>query len=302
MALFSDETTWIFLLGKFKKSETRHINDIYNGIMSLYKQCVKPKNIRLFIDEDISSNNDIYSMFLCKNYSILETKQLKTEISKIHSKNIVIFILGHGDIEKGIIASPNIRPYKLLDYIASNKYSINIIIFLNQCYAGIFQDIDISNINNQRKILFVGASNLTKSLSYKIEKINWKANLFLYYIFKWIQNPKDIDCDKKFTIMDAFKYASAKLNDDCLKYKETNFDNAVLSVERKNILLEHIGRAVIKNLNKNYKIPTNIKLNIEKINEDLKQPIEFCFHNQEPWISNKKFALAINFKKYTKQK
>src|SRR5699024_2527800 len=106
--------------------------------------------------------------------------------------------------------------YSLLHSIKSNNNAQNIVIYLGQCYAGIFNYLDVKGTPNT---ILIGATNLYPSISYQSPDISWQANLFLLNLFKWIKSPKDIDGDGKITVMDSFKYAGAETNRYCQQYK-----------------------------------------------------------------------------------
>lgn len=280
MSLFSKETLWIFLLASSREPEVRHIYDIANGVCSLENRGVNSENILLVID----GNRFIISKHLAlriKNnpYVIVESSKLKDIVQKSSYKNIVVFVTGHGYFESGIDAPSPIRPYDLLSCLRCNNITENIIIYLGQCYAGIFNYVNVLDTPNT---VIIGATNLYPSISCKIENYDWSANLFLFNLFKWISHPIDIDGDGKFTVMDSYKYAGAETNRYCYQYKGVSLKNILQIFEEQKSLLHST------------KTPEN-QLRLKELYKALLDEQAIHYNNQEPWILNAHPAQSIEF-------
>ena len=278
MRLLSDDTLWIFLLASSKEAEVRHVYDIAFGVTCLYQKSISPDNIKLIIDGDIFTINEhlkIFPGFPKVSFDIFPSKELKRIIQNSSNKNIVVFVTGHGNFEKGIDAPNPIKPYSLLDSVKCNKNTQNIVIYLGQCYAGIFNYIDVKGTPT---IVIIGATNLYPSISYQFPNITWQANLFLLNLFKWIKSPNDIDGDGKITVMDSFKYAGAETNRYCQSYKSTCLSRTI------EILEELRGLNKIKD-----------ELKWQALQEELCSMQNIHYNNQEPWILNAIPAQLIEF-------
>ncbi|SDH17835.1 hypothetical protein SAMN05216320_110166 [Duganella sp. OV458] len=137
-------------------------------------------------------------------------------------ENLVMFVTGHGGLA-GLDSAPPITPYRLLDCIKSSPDLKQAVVYLGQCYAGIFNYIGAGskqapNGENDPNVIFIGATNLHESLSHSTSEMlitgpqSWPANLFLLFAFKWFLTPMDIDGDGKHTIIDSYKFAGAISN------------------------------------------------------------------------------------------
>ena len=278
MRLLSDDTLWIFLLASSKEAEVRHIYDIAFGVTCLYQRNINSDNIKLIIDGDdftIRSHLNQFPNFPMKSYYIFSSKDLKTIIQNSSHKNIVLFVTGHGNFEEGIDAPHPIKPYNLLNSVKCGKNTQNIVLYLGQCYAGIFNYLDVKGTPI---IIIVGATNLYPSISYQFPDISWQANLFLLNLFKWIKSPNDIDGDGKTTVMDSFKYAGAETNRYCQLYKS-------LCLSRSIEILEEM-----RSLDKE-------KENLKRLalQEELSSMQNIHYNSQEPWILNAIPAQLIEF-------
>lgn len=291
MSLLSDETLWIFLLTSNGDVASRHICDVANGVCSLEEQKIKQNNIKLVIDSDKKIIDEYLNKFVKRKYKIFSSKSLNRIVKNAQRKNIVIFIFGHGGLEVGISGAPSIKPHKLLQILKSNTQTENVVVYLSQCFAGIFNYVDVSI--STPNIVLIGATNLYPSISAKIHTNGWVANLFMLNLFEWIKEPKDIDGDGKYTVIDSYKYAGAMTNQYCIQYKSQDFENAIRLLEKKKEIQEKIGRMVHDNC--------DIKLiqlelsNLDAIITNLNNCQTTHYNTQEPWILNAIPAQKIEF-------
>lgn len=179
MQLLSNDTLWIFLLASSREVEVRHIYDIAFGVCSLEHKGIKSKNIRLVIDGDKETILANIKNYIENEYEIYPSSYLKTIIKNSSHNNIVVFVTGHGYFEQGIDAPNPIRPYDLLNNLRCNEVTKNIVIYLGQCYAGIFNYVDVSKAPNT---MIIGATNLYPSISSVTSTTSW-ALIFFFSIF-----------------------------------------------------------------------------------------------------------------------
>ena len=270
--LFSNETLWIFLLASSEEPEIRHIYDIAYGVRCLENKGISPDNIRLIIDGDKNTIYGHLKQLVKTSYIISTSDNLQDIVKKSIHKNIVVFVTGHGYFEDGIDAPKPIKPYNLLTSLRSSKHTENIVIYLGQCYAGIFNYIKVAGYP---KTIIIGSTNLYPSISCTLEGIPWCANLFLFNLFRWIENPVDIDGDDKFTVMDSFKYAGAETNRYCQRYKGCCLERTIELLEEKK--------------------QVNSSLELKALETELYSIQNIHYNTQEPWILNEFPAQSIEF-------
>lgn len=279
--LLSEQTIWIFLLASSTCAESRHIYDVANGVRCLENRGISPNNIYLIIDGDKKTISEHLKIFTCTMYDIKSSNNLENIIKNSTHKNIVLFVAGHGNLEQGIIASPGIKPYNLVNIFKYNENISNVVIYLSQCYAGIFNYIDVTQ--KKPTIILVGATNLYPSISSKIKNNGWQANLFLYNLFGWIENPIDIDGDGRYTVMDSYKYAGAITNQYCSASKGISLENTLGLLKNKKEVLTQIGSMVIAGNNLEV---MSLMRELEAIEINLRKCQEIHYNSQEPWILN----------------
>ena len=227
MSLRSSKTTlWLFLLGSNNGNvEERFAFDIAYGVHSLEKANVDSNNIRVLVDNSGKQViNSVFSRTGIKSYPIIETAELPAVLREHQNHtDLVIFVTGHGSTDC-IVAETPIKPYDMIQIIKSATNFRRAILYLGQCFAGIFNFLPVDrtkaeiDTNSGCEIIIIGAANLSPSVSsqttedFGTEKFPWGANIFLLGLFSWIQNPKDVDGDSKCTIMDSYKAAGSFAN------------------------------------------------------------------------------------------
>lgn len=309
MKLRSERTGWIFILGSGNgKVEKRFLYDIAFGVMCLEHAHVPNRDILVFIDKDGMDENDMGFLQVASNsdYSIhsldtlFETLRLKPEFV-----NLVFFVTGHG-CQNSIVSSNPISPHALIQGVKSIPGLKNAILYLGQCYAGIFNYLNVGKQAEDREtpeIVVIGATNLAPSISvpvyedFRLDKIPWSANLFLHCLFLWFRDPKDIDGDSKNTIMDSFKWAGMKVNELEVQRKISNFSTTIQEMVK-------LGEEIVA-IDKEIHTTQNINSDTMKILElvVLKRAKEeeynrlglFHLNLQQPWILNARPAQMIEF-------
>ncbi|MBM1205896.1 hypothetical protein [Pseudomonas fragi] len=222
MSLIGENTKWVLFLSAKNEPEIRHINDIAYGVLCLEKAGVSISDIAIYIDgSDRASIENFLKSGTSSQINIKESKDFFTDQTNNEHENIVMFVTGHGG-PLGIDADEPISPHQLLNCLKSSPNLRHAVVYLGQCYAGIFNYIGagskVKNGQADPEIIFLGATNLHESLSLHTTEdfltgpMSWLANIFLLFTFKWFSSPVDIDGDGKFTIMDSYKYAGVGSN------------------------------------------------------------------------------------------
>ncbi|MDY7584315.1 hypothetical protein [Pseudomonas sp. CCI3.1] len=224
MSLIGGSTRWVlFLSTSAPDAETRHILDLAYGVLCLERAGVKMADIAIYIDgaDRVSIDNFIRSG-TASAFVVKESKDFFVDQANNTYENVVMFVTGHGG-PQGIDAVAPITPYTLLKCLKSSPNLQTAVVYLGQCYAGIFNYIGAGRKQTidgkvDPDVIFIGATNLHESLSastmepFLTGPVSWLANLFLLFAFKWFSKPVDIDGDGKYTITDSYKYAGVFSN------------------------------------------------------------------------------------------
>lgn len=267
----NQDTKWIFVCGR--DSSPRFMFDIINASRTIKeRQNEREDNIYYFTDlpgaSTFLSDNGLSSGQL---YPIIDL------IPKLKTFRDIAFlgcvVSSHGNID----GMEGIRPIELTDTMQQITGLTDGLLLLGQCYSGIF------NMPRQSKICVVGASNFYPSLSYSEidNECLWSANVFLYYFFKWIKHPIDIDGDNQHTVLDAYKYASSMTNDFLISKKIKD------SKEFQKWCLTEYEEIKVQPADQLQKMQFDARMN--KLDERLS-----IYHNhQEAWVSDQEVALRL---------
>ena len=242
MQLKTSNTKWVFFLGASNgvEPENRHVFDIAYGIKCIESTGASPSDIEAYIDGGNRENiAKLISTGSLNNHKIQSTQDFFKNSSSNKHENIIIFISGHGDF-LGIDADPQVSPHRLLSCLKSTPSLKNSIVFLGQCYAGTF---NYTGAGKKQKddvdVIFIGATSLHSSLSSTTteifannQEVSWVANVFLLYVFKWIEKPIDIDGDGRNTIIDCYKFAGCMANNFNKNRRLHSFDRSLQAREK----------------------------------------------------------------------
>lgn len=223
MSLIGGNTKWVLFLSARADAEPRHIVDLAYGVLCLERAGVKMADIAIYIDgvDRVSIENYI-KIGTASAFVVKESKDFFIDQTTNTHENIVMFVTGHGGPD-GIDAVKPITPYALLNCLKSSPHLQRAVVYLGQCYAGIFNYIgagskSIGEGKTDADVIFIGATNLHESLSSSTTEtflsgpFSWPANLFLLFAFKWFSSPVDVDGDGRLTITDSYKYAGVFSN------------------------------------------------------------------------------------------
>lgn len=239
MGLLAENTKWVLFLASKHEPEDRHISDLAFGIYCLENRGINPADIFIYIDGNNRGNiQKLISVGTNYQYNVKKSSDFFSDCDNNTHDNIVIFITGHGSIH-GLDALPPIPPYRLLNRIKTTPNLDRAIVYMGQCYAGIFNYLAAGRKRRSEErvdpdVIFMGATNLHESISSSTtENINgnnytWVANLFLLNIFKWISTPFDVDGDGKNTVIDSYKYAGTSSNVMNMSVKMNSFVQSVM--------------------------------------------------------------------------
>lgn len=204
----SEGSKFIFIATSSGHLEDRFLYDVNYGVAILKNQGVA--------DEDITVVTDATKETLvakCTNMSNVlfsTSSSFEFVIENADCENLFVISCCHGSIS-GIDSTTPIKPFSLNQALKNNKYAKNILVFLGQCYAGIFNFLDVRDKN--KNIVYIGATDIDASLSYMLSGCGWVANISVFALFQWLNNPRDIDGDGIFSITDLYKFVSFYTND-----------------------------------------------------------------------------------------
>lgn len=287
MSLIKGNTRWVLFLPSRVDAEARHIQDLAFGVMCLEQAGASIADVYIYIDgaDRISIDNFIKSGST-SSLTVRQSKDFFTDQANNTHENLVMFVTGHGGLD-GLDSEPPITPCRLLDSIKSSPDLKQAVVYLGQCYAGIFNYIgagskQVTNGANDPNVIFIGATNLHESLSHSTSELlitgpqSWPANLFLLFAFKWFLTPMDVDGDGRYTIIDSYKFAGAF----------SNMVNKALKAEafpRTHLLQQRWQSA--KTAHEQQPTCTTLA-NLEAAATLYKKHLEVMYVHQECWILN----------------
>lgn len=298
MHLNNKKTKWVLFLSADGDSELRHVTDLSFGVMCLESNGAKEEDIEVYIDGSNRANIESnFALGTARKYRIMESADFFINLHENTHENIVIFVTGHGGC-LGIDAAPTISPHKLLTRLKQTPNLEKAVVFLGQCYAGVFNYIGAGKKKDlEADVIFMGATNLHTSLSLGTtenflnhQDYPWTANVFLLYVFKWLQNPIDIDGDGRATLMDCYKFAGCMANSLNKSRKRNIFDESI--EHRGKYALAVQARIAHDNIPDDKRAPTHdldllaLELGVKNAEQTYQRSFDLYHTHQECWVLN----------------
>lgn len=271
-----EKTKFIFILTSSTKVEDRFL---YDAELCLRILTLKGVNLSdVIIATDADENMVLAKCSTMQGATFINSQQLLNTINTLKCPNLIILTDCHGSI-RGIDAKHPIMPYPLTEAIKMNRTLKNVIVFFGQCYAGIYNWVDITTPH--KNIVYIGATGFDSSLSYGMDQIPWSANISLVALGQWLHSPVDIDGDGSLTVMDLFKYIAW-------------FTNSVTdNIEKKQTSDLVDAKVDLKLAMKESEKSTDMKAKLEQ--EAIEALGNYIVPHQTPWILNAKCAQKIHF-------
>jgi hypothetical protein len=287
MSFIGGKTTWALLLSSNGNTENRHVQDIAFGLSCLENAGIDPASIRIYIDgSGRHSIEQFVSLGSRNRHTVYNSTDFFADLSRNTNDNLVVFVTGHGNL-RGIEGQAPISPHRLITDIKSSPSLKRAVVYLGQCYAGVFNYIGAGNRLTPRSagpdVVLIGATNLYESISVSTTEnlpsgqAQWVANFFLLYVFKWISTPIDVDGDGVSTIIDSFKFAGVASN---VQNKKLKIDSFRSSMDLHARLLQ-AREDVINNPGDITKV-----LNVTALETLIIKELSVRYTHQEPWILN----------------
>lgn len=304
MQLRKNNTKWVFFLGVSNghNPELRHILDLAYGIKCMESHGVQANDIEIYIDGiDRANIAKIIQTGTKNNYNIQYTQDFLNNTNSNTHENSVVFISGHGS-HLGIDASITVTPSTLIRSLKNTPNLKKSIVFLGQCYAGTFNYMPArKSSQNDADVILIGATDLHSSLSSHTNEIflnnqtlSWIANVFLLFVFKWLEKPVDIDGDGKYTIMDCYKYAGCMANNFNKANRSYSFEYSIEARDKykqKKIEYENSRLATPPDI-----VKETIKaLELRQAKDDYTRSCDIYHTHQECWILNSVPAQIIEY-------
>lgn len=168
----SKDSKFIFIITSSRSLEDRFLFDVSYGIGVLKSKGVADGDITIITD----STKEILAA-KCSNMSNVlfsTSSSLEYVIENAECDNLFIISSCHGSID-GIDSEPPIKPSPFNQALKKNKHAKNILVFFGQCYAGIFNFMDVRD--DTKSIVYIGATNIDTSFSYRLKGLPWVANI-----------------------------------------------------------------------------------------------------------------------------
>lgn len=279
----SVSTTFIYIITSSGNLEVRFLYDIARCalLFSCNENVAYEKQV---IVSDIPKNVLKVLIPFFDNFEVVSSADVYGCIKNVESENLFIISSCHGSLH-GIDAKDVICPHQFTEAIKQNAHIINCVCLFGQCYAGIFNHLNLKCPN--KNIVYIGATEMRAGLStfqsWKINESNsweWCANIFVYHLATWLDAPIDVDNDGHYTITDMYKYVCYMTN------KQTE---DVEKEEAKKYLDERIKAEIGKVL----PAEADAKPVIEKLDEEAVKVLDYTIPHQDCWISNAECAINM---------
>lgn len=271
-------TIFLFIITSSINVEDRFLFDTDYCIKNILARGVKTANIVIATD----ANFDL-ACAKCpdvRGVSFITSQQVASTIEQLNGDNLIVVANCHGSIQ-GIDAQNAILPHTITEAVKNNQSFQNILVFFGQCYAGIYNWVDVRH--DHKNIVYIGATGFNTSLSCELKNTTWCANISVMAFLKWLLNPIDIDGDGCQTVMDLFKYIAYVTNSvthEIEKLQTTRLIDKIAEFKLLDMLkqqgdtseeMKQLEKAAVEAL-KNYSVP-----------------------HQDPWLLNAFSAQQIQF-------
>lgn len=199
----TENSKFIFIVTSSGCLEDRFLYDVSYGVEVLKGKGVADNDITIVTDE--ASGTLAAKCPNMSNVIFSPSSNLGTVIENAECDNLFVISSCHGSI-KGIDANPPIKPAPFNQALKNNRHIKNALVFLGQCYAGIFSFMDVRD--EDKSIVYMGATDIDTSFSCKLNDLPWEANISVIALFQWIEKPLDVDGDGIYSITDLYKFVS----------------------------------------------------------------------------------------------
>lgn len=288
--LTSSNTKFLYIMTSSNDLDVRFVKDIARcSLMLSVNKKVAYENQVIVLDV---SKDDLVSKFpYFKDSDVIGSSDIYECMKNLECENLFIISSCHGGLG-GIDAKEPIRPHQFTEAIKQNPHIKNCVALFGQCYAGIFNHLDLKC--KHKNIVYIGATEMRTGLSIPLlwkscdsdsTIWNWVANIFVFHIATWLNNPIDVDNDGYCSIIDMYKYICYKTN---IQTENVEKSEAKRFLDKK--ITAEIGKVLPKKINNESKGEMD-ELDKEAVNE-----IDYTIPHQDCWILNAECAINMIIK------
>jgi hypothetical protein len=281
----SKKSFWVFISGSDDENFMHDIARFADEIKK--KQGGYDKNFMFFANDigvyklqGVLKNNLIKTrIFNCREFEKV-IKLLNKISGKISFLSCVVS--SHGRYLIDHIDNLNMPPDRLMKCLSDVHGLKQSMLLLGQCYSGIYTTKKTSNI------CVVGASKFGPALCFGNED-GAEKNIFLEYFMDCIHYSEDVDNDGKNTILDCYKYAACRANENLIRYKSDIY-------KRLDKTKDEIKKLQLNLLQQSEDNAMQLKLAAEtkKFDKDM----EIYHTYPEFWISDAKLAVNMEIENF----
>lgn len=279
----SVSTTFVYITTSSDNLRIRFLQDIARCalLFSCNKHVAYDKQV---IVSDIPKNELIGIIPFFDNFEVVSSADVYGHIKNVESENLFIISSCHGSLH-GIDAKKVICPHQFTEAIKQNAHIINCVCLFGQCYAGIFNHLNLKCPN--KNIVYIGATEMRVGFStFQSWKYNesdsweWCANIFVYHLASWLNTPIDVDNDGRYTITDMYKYVCYMTN---IQTEDVEKEEAKKYLDEK--IKAEIGKVL--------PAEDDAKPVIEKLDEEAVKVLDYTIPHQDCWILNAECAINM---------
>lgn len=278
--LISSDTKFLYIVTSGGKVEPRFIQDVAHCALLLsFNKRVPHENQVIVTDISKEELTEIFPYF--QDFEVIGSSDIYDCMKNLEYENLFIISSCHGNL-LGIDAKEPIRPHQFTEAIKQNPHIKNCVALFGQCYAGIFNHLDLRCEN--KNIVYIGATEMRTGLSifqsWKLNDSNtwkWFANIFIFHLATWLNNPIDVDNDGHCSIIDMYKYICYMTNmqtEDVEKSEVNKFMNEKIKTEIR-------------------RIDTGSKEEIDELGKEAVKEIDYIIPHQDCWIFNAECAINM---------
>lgn len=294
-SIAKDNTLWVFISDS---TEARHALDVIHAVSVLQQKGIDNSAIRYFTDDHQAIKYT--SPFNCPDP--IQISSLSSELGAITGyENLIVIVAGHGGMD-GIGHPVKISPDYLVKVARSVPGVELVVMALTQCFAGVF---NFADARSNPPIVMFGAANLGSSLSTPINfpltsgsgdvLQGWAANSFMFYLFRWLLAPRDIDGDGRVSMLDAYKFSGSSASGEIILAKPIMFmESQRLAIELQSHK-DKINKEVQDAQSEGRPVTFGITELLEQqaIETQLREKVSILHVSQEPWLLHADLARKV---------
>ena len=216
------------------------------------------------------------------------------------SSTLSIVVSGHGNedaIYSHSLPKP-LTPFNIMESISQIATLNRCWLILGQCFSGIFNFTECRRGENLEFIQF-GSTGYCESISMSVSNLplaphtnivpmlgNYSANIFLYFIARWLAQPSDVDGDGVSNTTDCYRFACIKtgksLNSMRIQLRK-NIEQKIEDLKTRQSSFAQSGVMSVRD-----------QIIIASLKQSIDQLSSLLFTMQEPWILNANTARRTN--------